>query len=430
MGEPLNTESDFIESKLLELLLAPDPSSPEWQKEIAGLVGQAWVRASDPETSDGVALDLYALIVEASRAGSKDAQKRTLKTSRFANQPAGIEAVLSPESQSLGHLEMLSKVKASWCPSFIAGRLRLGALSKSSLDLYLKWTMRNSSDTAELLGVFVFPLLDSKVDEALKIQALKLFERSLPTTYTNDPIAESSTSIRELIAWLKADGLATKTGKQVMLLLQRQLRRLQAQPHLLLHGSVLVVLGSGITSLPNKVRQGLATVLVDISRTITSLIESVLTYSDQTGRIELHKILPLLNNAIPMLAQELKLASRTSDGLKAFLEGVPSGPLEDDTGAIDLIADMLVRRQSLGELSCAALLDAYDRDLAQLAEAVNLHLMGSVGEELFYDPLRHRLTTDAQGSSPLVKIVQPGVYQVRTNGSVRVLHMAIANPVM
>ena len=169
---------------LLRMLLdTPKPKDENWQAEAGRTVSMLAVEFLN-EANDGAALRSVALLGLAQSLGVKEARKRTIKLTRWAEASPPPLVTLTVKDEQLAALPALSKLNTAWSRSYATQALEDLSLPEELVPELLKWARATFTDNLGFTQNFYAPQVaaakSAERTMALLKDAAKLLKSSKP----------------------------------------------------------------------------------------------------------------------------------------------------------------------------------------------------------------------------------------------------------
>ena len=424
-----------LEIDFSECLKLADKDSEQWQEAAGRFVGLAYTRASQAAISLEEFLSLGALILAAQISGSKQAKKRLLSLTRLKSEFPFDYSFPEDEDEALCQLRLLTRVQSSWCNNFIKQRVEEGSISEKAVDLYFIWAANNSESVADTFSSCVVPILQSQCDEKFKLNVLKAASAFADTHASHDELKITrafESLVQEVLAVGKDRDLSPKVQAVLLNVIIKFSRRIVANsPCVLLRPDFLYSLRK-ISGLPIEKLQKTWNDEVDFfTKVVLSILQSTVLAQSHSSHESIKVLLPILTEVLPNFARLLEKGAEQNRFLRVLTEPNASGDAPDTTFPFeDPIAQLLTRWArcwGAGEISQHDL-NALNQDIQRLSESLRIRYIGSPGLILNFDPREHVFIAGVNHLVGQVKVIEPGVCQIRDDGSERVIIHAIVTP--
>ena len=434
-------EKDQRSKTLLELdfvscLAQSQKDSQQWQDDIGRLVGLAFLRTTQADTQVEEVLALTSLILRAQLAGSKEAKKRVLNLSRIKDGIPTDYSFPGDSEESIAQLKVLAKVKAPWCTQFIYLKLRQGGISKRHYDAYFEWAAKNTDSVADFFGTCVLPVFESDCDQKSKVYSLRrttLLAEKI-RLYEEKSAASSFHSFVQLtLPLFSSNNVEQKLKAGLLSELIHFLRRIVANcPGVLLSTEFLLVVKQLSDLRLGKLEKVMAGEIDHLTMVTISLLGSTMSWQDPSGDEQVKSLIPVLIASLPKFAALLKKEAERNPLFRRLTEDPILKASGDKHSAADYMAELLVRwfrYRKQGALTENEL-TALNQDIERLGASLRVKYIGSPGACLTFDPRAHIFASSDVQTFGAVEIKEPGVCQVREDGTERVLIQAVVAPIL
>jgi hypothetical protein len=423
---------------LLRMLLdTPKPKDENWQAEAGRTVSMLAVEFLN-EANDEAALRSVALLGLAQSLGVKEARKRTIKLTRWAEASPPPLVTLTVKDEQLAALPALSKLNTAWSRSYAVQALEDLSLPEELVPELLKWAKASYTDNLGFTQNFYAPQVaaakSAERTMALLKDAAKLLKSSKP-----EAAARLAEGLAELVdALLQAAHTSAveekkKFGSSVAVLLHLVQDKAAAVPAVLLQPTFVMAVGRlAAFSWKGATSKQVATVAEVLSLATISLL---MVDTERFGRQAVDHwvaMVPTWRAAYRGWDASIALAAVVSPALAALTTDSNHRAQESsDAYATESVFARLLPAwdafvTELPDASRAASLSAM---LHQAAGTVGVTPLGEKGAVVSYDPLSHHLVSEEGESPARVCIVRPGVQVQRSDGSARVLVAALVTTV-
>lgn len=421
-----------IADSLRTLLDTPKPKDEPWQAEAGRAVSRLAVEFLN-EANDDAALRSVALLGLAQSIGVKEARKRTIKLSRWAEAAPPPLTALAEKDEQQAALTALAKLNTAWSRSYTEQALADLSLPEEFASELLKWARATYADNLSFISDFYAPRVaaakSAERTAALLKDAAKLLKPSKP-----DAVAKLTEGIALLVDALlqraqPADGDEKVVTSSVVALLNLLQDQATFVPAVLLQPAFVRAIGqlAAATSKSAASKQ-VANVADALSlATISLLVADIERYGSQAAD-HWRAMIPSWRTAYSGWDAAIALATAVSPALAALTaESNQAGQESADSYATEAVFARLLPAwdafvADLPDANRAASLSAM---LQQAAGTVGITPMGESGAVVSYDPLSHHLVAEGDESPGQVRIVRPGVLVQRPDGSSRVLVAAL-----
>ena len=417
---------------LRTLLDTPMPKDEAWQAKAGRAVSMLAVGFLS-ESSDESALRSVALVGLAHSLGVKEARKRQLKLTRWAEAAPPPLATLPLKDEQHAALAGLARVTAGWTLRYVEQALVDQSLHEEFVPDLLKWARSKYLDSLTFVQEFYVPQVTAaKTHErtaALFKEAPKLLKHSGADTAAG--LAKSAAVLVETIVQRDlaptADDKAFVSGVVVLLHLVQD--QAAACPAILLQPTFVMAFGrlSGAASKGAASKQ-VAAVAHALSLATASLLTADIERQGSQAARHWKAMVPTWRAAYAGWDTCFATAVKLSPALAAIeADGVEEA--EGDAGAYAAEADFArllpAWNAFVADLPDASRAASLSTMLLQAAQTQGITPMGEAGAVVSYDPLSHHLTEEGGASPNQVRILRSGVQVLRADGSARVLVAAL-----
>ncbi|WP_436292993.1 hypothetical protein [Variovorax sp. LjRoot178] len=414
----------------------PKPKDESWQ-EGTGRAVSVLAIAFLKEESDDAALRMVALLSLAQASGAKEARKRALKLSRWAEQPPPPLSSLPTHDERLAALTALSKIGAGWAHSYVARELSGAAATDELIPDLLKWARGVFSDPATFVHDLYAPLIGTSTTAQRCAVLLKEAPRLLrPAAPCSAGVAASVTSALAE-AFCTAPAVTQGDDKSLAPMAVSVLAVLQdhaaVYPAILLQPAFALAItrlrGLGEKGAASKTIAGVSEVLS--LATVSLLTADVLRFG-ASALAAGKAMLPVWRSAYAKWDEHLAAAALGSPAVQAWIDGKasedpkPGDAYEAEATFARLLPAWDAFVSELPDSTRAASLSAM---LLEAAATARVYPIGRAGEQVPYDPLAHHLAQDREAVPGQVRIARAGLEARRPDGSTRVLVQALVTPV-
>lgn len=430
------TETDAAPPRPAELLRTlldePKPKDEGWQAQAGRAVSMLAVGFLK-ESDDEPALRAVALLALAHSLGVKEARKRAIKLSRWAEAAPPALTTLPVKDEQQAALTALAKLTTPWSRQYAEQAIADRTLPEDFLAEVVKWARATFPDNLSFVREFYAPQVaavrSTERTAALLKDATKLLRPSKP---------EAAASLAESVAAL-VDGLLRSVqpgsaddkafGSSVAALLHLAQDSAAAAPAVLLQPAFVMALGrlSAATSKGAAAKQT-AMAADALSLATISLLMADMERAGSLAADHWRGMVPTWRAAYPNWDASIASATVVSPALAALT----AGGGEDAKEGADAYASEAVFARLLpawdafvAELPDASRASSLSAMLQQAAGTAGITPLGEKGAIVSYDPLSHHLVADEGDSPSQVRIVRPGVKVQRPDGSARVLVAAL-----
>ena len=420
-------------SDLLRALL-DDPKSKDeaWQEQVGRAVSMVAVSFLN-EPNDESALRAVALLTLAQSLGVKEARKRAIKLSRWAEKVPPPLTVLQAKDEQQAALIALAKLTTAWSRPYAEQALANLALPDEFAPELLKWARATFADTASFTRDFYAPQVaagrtSERIAFLLK-DAYRLLRPLRPDAAAK--LADTpAVLIRSFCQSLKTSVVGDKAfGSSVAALLHLVQDQAATMPAMLLQPAFV----TAVTRLSEVASKGTASKQVAVAAEALSLATISLLMADveRAGKAATdhwRPMVPTWRAAYPRWDEDITAAAAVAPAMADLaVEGVIDAAASSDPYASEAVFARLLPAWDafVAELPDANRASSLSAMLRQAAETAGVESMGEKGDMVSYDPLSHHLTTEEAGAPSQVRIVRPGVQVRRADGSARVLVAAL-----
>lgn len=421
-----------IADVLRALLDTPKPKDEDWQFEAGRAVSILAVEFLK-EANDEAALRSVALLGLSQSLGVKEARKRAIKLSRWAEAAPPPLTTLTVKDEQQAALTTLTKLTVSWSRPYAEQALADLSLPEEFVSELLKWARATYRDNLTFTQDFYAPQVaaakGAERTVALLKDAAKLLKPSKPEAAST--LAESLASLVDTFLQFTqpADVDERAFGNSVAALLHLVQDHAAAVPAVLLQPTFVRAVGrlAAVTS-KGAVSKQVASVTDVLSfATISLLVADLERYGSQASD-HWRPMVPTWRAAYSSWDASIALVSVASPALATLTaNSSTAAQASSDAYATEAVFARLLPAWDafVAELPDANRAASLSAMLQQAAGTLGIVPMGEKNAVVSYDPLSHHLTSE-QGVSPgQVRIVRPGVQVQRTDGSARVLVAAL-----
>lgn len=426
-------EASPSHSDLLRALLdAPKPKDEAWQAQAGRVVSMVAVGFLN-ETDDVSALRAVALLTLAQSLGVKEARKRTIKLSRWAEKLPPPLTVLQAKDEQHAVLIALAKLNTAWSRSYAEQALADLNLPDEFVPELLKWARATFADTASFTRDFYAPQVAAgRTPERTAIllkDAYRLLRPLKPEAAVKlaDTLADL---IRSFCQSLKPSVAGDKAlGSSVAALLHLVQDQVATMPALLLQPALVMAVGRlpGIAS-KGAVSKQVAVAAESLSFATVSLLMADVERAGKQSVDHWRPMVPAWRAAYHRWDQHITAATAVAPAMAGLAaESVIDAPASPDAYDSQAVFARLLPAWDafVAELPDANRASSLSAMLRQAAQTVGVVPMGEKGDVVSYDPLSHHLTTENAETPSQVRIVRSGVQVLRADGSARVLVAAL-----
>jgi hypothetical protein len=424
-------------AELLRALLDEPKSKDEvWQSEAGRAVSMLAVGFLN-EANDESALRAVALLGVAHSLGVKEARKRAIKLSRWAESAPPPLTTLAMKDEQQAALTALAKLKTAWSRPYAEQALADLSLPEDFVADLLKWARASYADNLSFIQEFYAPqLAAAKTGEraaALLKDAAKLLKPSGPEVAAR--ISEGTAALVEAFLQLTRASVADEKafGSSAATLLHLVHDQAAAAPAVLLQPSFVMAAGRlfGVTSKGAASKQGAAVADVLCLATTSLLTADVERYGSQAAD-HWRSMLPSWRAAYANWDASVAMAAKLSPALTAITaDKNEDAEVTSDAYAAEAVFARLLPawHAFVAELPDASRAASLSAMLQQAAGTLGIAPLGEKGAVVGYDPLSHHLAAEEDESPGQVLILRPGVQVQRSDGSARVLVTALVTAV-
>lgn len=424
-------------AELLRALLdEPKPKDEAWQAASGRAVSMLAVGFLN-DADDQSALRSVALIGLAQLLGVKEARKRAIKLSRWAEATPPAVTTLPMKDEQQAALAALAKLTSAWARPYAAQALTDLTLPELFVPDLLKWARATYADNLSFVQDFYAPqVVAAKSPErtaSLLKEAAKLLKPSKPATAAM--LAEGMAALVDALLRHAhaAVGDDKVFGSSVTAVLHLAQDQAAAAPAVLMQPAFVMALGrlSAVAS-KGAVSKQLVAVADALSLATISLLMADLERAGSEAAGYWRAMVPTWRATYPGWDTAVASATSVSPALAA-LTGDSNEAAEGSSNAYAaeaVFARLLPAWEAfVGDLPDAGRAASLSTMLQQAAGTVGITPLGVKGAVLRYDPLSHHLADDKDESPTHVRIVRPGVQVQRPDGSARVLVAALVTAI-
>lgn len=427
-----DVESTRPAEVLRALLDTPKPKDESWQADAGRAVSMLAVGFLN-EADEGAALRSVALLGLAQSAGVKEARKRAIKLSRWAEAAPPPLTTLALRDEQQAALTALAKFTTTWSRQYAEQALADPSLPEEFVGDLLKWARATYGDNLSFIREFYARhLVAARSGErvaALLKDAAKLLRSAGPETAAR--LAEGTAVLIEALAQSVQHRAADEKafGNSVAALLQLLQDQVAAAPALLLQPSFVVAVGrlSAVASNGAASKQ-VAAVAGALSLATISLLTSDVERYGSLAANHWREMVPTWRATYANWDACIASASKLSPALAA-ITAEPSEDVQLTSDAYEaeaVFARLLPAWDAfVSELPDASRAASLSAMLQQAAGTLGIAPLGDKGAIVSYDPLSHHLAAELGNSPGQVRVLRPGVQVRRPDGSARVLVAAL-----
>lgn len=420
---------------LRELLNEPAPKSDDWQAAVGRAVGVLAVGLLN-ETDDRAALRSVGLITLAQIAGSKDAKKRALKLSRWAEVAPPPLTALRLGDERAAAVSALARLTVPWALGYIQTCLADPEGSDDLVPDLMRWARSTFADPTRFADDWYSSAIKACTKPQRWATLLKEALRSLKVVTPRLASSVASAVSGVVAATVDSPAAAHADDKLVTGVVACLLGLIQDQcasaPALLLQPALPVALGQ----VERLARQGGATKQVTValehfSLATVSLLAEQVVRDGETAISRWQPLVPTWRAVYPKFEQHLEAAASELPVVRHWVDGKPAAPsIETDVYAGEAVfARLLPAFQAfVAELPDPGRAASLSATLAEAAALAGVEALGVQGEVLDLDPLAHQLAEEGVAVPQKVRVVRSGVQARRPDGSTRVLVHALVTP--
>jgi hypothetical protein len=419
---------------LRTLLDAPKPKDESWQADAGRVVSMLAVGFLN-ESDDGAALRSVALLGLAQSLGVKEARKRAIKLSRWAESAPPPLTTLALKDEQQAALVALVKLTTGWSRRYVEQALADLSLPEEFVPDLLKWGRGMCGDTLIFIRDFYAPQIAAgksadRVAALLK-DAAKLLKPSGPEPAVR--LAEGAAALVNAFLQSAKPGAADdKTlASSVAVLLHLMQDQAATAPAVLLQPAFVMAVGRlGAVTSKGAASKQLAMVSDALSlATISLLTADVERYGTQATN-HWKAMVPTWRSAYLSWDACIASASKLSPALAAITaERSEDAQLTSDVYDAEAVFARLLPAWDafVAELPDSSRAASLSMMLQQAAATLGIAPLGEKGAVVNYDPLSHHLAAEVSDSPRHVRILRPGVQVQRADGSSRVLVAALVS---
>ncbi len=168
-----------------------------------------------------------------------------------------------------------------------------------------------------------------------------------------------------------------------------------------------------------------------VAKVTISLLGSTLCRQEQSSPGQIRALIPMLASILPTFSSLLKKESERTPSLRSLTkENLSEKTVNVDVDTEARMAELLVRwfRFRTRGVMSEHDLNALNQDVVRIADSLRVRYIGALGDLVNFDPREHILASEVSQFHGKVEVVEPGVCQVREDGTQRVLIHAIVAP--
>ena len=430
-------EASLLPADLLRSLLDdPKPKDEPWQTQAGRAVSMVAVGFLS-EPNDELALRAVALLALAQSHGVKEARKRAIKLSRWAETvPPSLATLLAKDEQQAA-LTALAKLTTAWSRPYAEQALADSTLPEEFVPDLLKWARTTFADNLSFTRDFYAPqVVAAKSAERIAVllkEATRLLKAAKPEVAAKPVECVSALigAFGQPVRPAAADEKAFGSGVASLLnLIQDQAAALPAV--LLQPGFVMAVGGLSTLTAKGAVSKQVAAAAEALSLATVSLLMADLERSGQQAADHWRAMLPIWRAAYSSWDASVAAAAAVSPAMAALAsEGNRNAEADPDPYAAEAIFARLLPAWDafVAELPDPSRASSLSAMLQQAAGTAGVVPLGEKGAVVGYDPLSHHLAVEADEPPRQVCVIRPGVQVLRADGSARVLVAALVTTV-
>jgi len=417
----LNTQE--IDSKIADLIrqLKIDKKDRDdlWNKSVGNNIGLLCNSLTqikplennsfDPEGLK-VAIRIVSAIHFAKEAGSSDAKKRNLNLSFLKNQiPQSINQFMEDDLVIHSYLA-LNNLKEKWCLDYICNEIRTTKLNENLKPLILWLEKLNISLIQQITN------LSNVRPDIFDEDEWIIFIIEFVTKNAKKDFSKLDKSVVEFLTNL----VISRNSEAIKQSISEQINQLsQLNTFILCRSEIANYLFQSRESKSKKTYAVTYQLCDRYLNTISHLLEFNLNKTEVDNLCSIWKIYESLltkKDAIKKANELITiLASFTESGLENLAEGLEY-----------LVADLLAAWE---ELSDGLKMDPLSKELINKLEILKINLnvsqYSAKGEALTYDPIYQEPLSDNFSPTDKVYVFKPGYFQIRKNGTAKVLKKAL-----
>lgn len=433
---PSDAAAPRLAGLLRALLDAPRPKDESWQAEAGRAVAMLAVEFLK-EPSDELALRSVAVLALAQSLGVKEARKRAIKLSRWAETAPPSLATLPAKDEQQAALTALAKLTTAWSRPYAEQALADLSLPEEFVPDLLKWARTTFADNLSFTRDFYAPqVVAAKSAERIAVllkEATRLLKPSKPEVAAK-PVECMSALIGAFGQSSRCAAAAEKAiGSGVASLLHLVQDQAAAMPAVLLQPAfVMAVDGLSAVAAKGAVSKQVAAAMEALSLATVSLLMADLGRSGQQAAGHWRPMVPIWRAAYPSWDASIAAAATVSPAMAALAsEGNRNAEADPDPYASEAIFARLLPAWDafVAELPDPSRASSLSAMLQQAAGTAGVVPLGEKGAVVSYDPLSHHLAVEAGEPPRQVCVIRPGVQVLRADGSTRVLVAALVTTV-
>lgn len=414
------------------LLDVPKPKDDKWQHDAGRAVSLVAIQfMSDPD--DMSAMRAAALLGLSQSLGVKEARKRTVKLTRWANNapPPLMNLAAADERQAL--LSLIVKLNVGWSQQYVERNLAESLLPQEQINELLRWVRVSYLNSSSfILGFFAPQIAKTQFTDrlvSLLKDAPKLLRPNGPESIAG--LAEALASLVD--AFFQSAKLAAHDEKIIGSCVNTILILLQSQaavvPALLLHSAYISAVARLVSAKSESdTIKSVASILDGMSFATISLLMFDLERYGVKASDQWVTMVPLWREAYPRWDALISLAIKDSPNLALLTKS--KSELQQESLDINAAADVFARLLPAWDAFVSDLPEEHRAEslsnmIRQAAGNAGVKSFGERGAVVRYDPLSHHLVAEQEKSPEKVEILRPGVQLQRPDGSSRVLVAAL-----
>lgn len=418
-----NVNKQEIDSKIVDLICQLKVDKKDrgdlWNKSVGSSIGLLCNsltqikplenNAFDPEDLK-VAIRIVSAIHFAKEAGSTDAKKRNLNLNFLKDQiPQSINQYIEDDLIIHSYLA-LNNLKEEWCLDYICNEIRTTKLSENLKSL-IQWLEKlNISLTQQITN-----LSNARPDICDEDEWIILIIEFVTRNAKKD-FSKLDKSVVEFLTNL----VNSKNSEAIKQAISEQINQLsQLNTFILCRSDIANYLFQSRESTSKKTYAITCQLCDRYLSTISHLLQFNLNKTEVDNLSSIWKIYESL------LAK--KDAAKKANELITILASIKDSGLENLAEGLEyLVADLLAAWE---ELSDDLKMDPLSKELINKLEILKINLnisqYSSKGEVLTYDPIYQEPLTDNFSPTDKVNVFKPGYFQIRKNGTAKVLKKAL-----
>lgn len=429
---PADTAPSLPTDLLRGLLNDPNPKDEAWQESAGRAVAMLAVGFLK-EPDDQAALRAAALLALAQSLGVKEARKRSVKLSRWADLAPPPLSRLPVKDEQHAALNALAKVRAAWSRSYAEQTLADPALPDELVGDVLKWARATFSDAWSFVHDFYAPQIaacaSAERSAVLLKEAPRLLKLARPTAAPEvaKSLSTLTSSFCQSVRTEASDAKSFVAGVSALLGVAED--HAAALPAVLLQPAFALSMGQlSAAAAKGAASKPVATAADTFALATVSLLMADIEWLGAQAIARWQAMVQTWRAVYPRWDEHIKAAAGIQPAIAALAaDGVPEVPSEADGYAAEAVFARLLPAWDafVAELPDPGRASSLTGMLRQAAQTAGVEPLCRKGDVVDYDPLSHHLAEQGNEVPRQVSIVRPGVQARRADGSTRVLVPAL-----